>query len=238
MKIQEFENCLVSNLKEYNIVLKETQICQFYNYMNLLIEWNKKVNLTAIVEPKEIIIKHFVDSLTIYNEIKENSIILDIGTGAGFPGIPLKIVKPNIKITLLDSLKKRITFLEELIKQLELVNIETIHGRAEDNGRNPQYREQYDIVVSRAVADLRILSEYMLPFAKVGGKCISLKGPNVRKEIQSIREIVTTLGGSRLNVRNIDLIGGEIKRNIVIIEKISHTPSKFPRRQDKIEKNK
>ena len=158
MELEEFTKIFNNYLEKLNLTLTEEQIEKFYNYMNLLIEWNKKINLTAIVEPKDIILKHFIDSLTIVKYIKEGETIIDVGTGAGFPGIPLKIAREDLKITLADSLNKRINFLNEVINKLDLKNIETIHTRAEELGKNKKYREKFDIATSRAVANMSTLS--------------------------------------------------------------------------------
>lgn len=238
MDKKEFQTCFENYLDKCSILIKEEQIEQFYNYMNLLIEWNQKMNLTAIVEPRDIILKHFIDSLMINEEIPDTAKILDVGTGAGFPGIPLKIAKPNTEVTLLDSLNKRLIFLDEVIRKLKLVNVETIHARAEELGKNKQYRETYDIVVSRAVADLRILIEYMLPFVKIGGKCISMKGPNIEEETKNIEDMVKILGGKVIDIKEVTLPEENMKRNIIVIQKINQTPEKFPRRHEKIAKNK
>ena len=162
--------------EKINIKLNDKQLEKFYNYMNLLIEWNEKINLTAITEPNEVIIKHFIDSLTASKYIEDNKSIVDVGTGAGFPGLPLAIYNDNYNITLVDSLNKRINFLNEVTNQLEIKNVTSIHSRAEEFGKNKQCREKYDVAVSRAVAQLNILVEYLLPTIKVGGKCTCMKG--------------------------------------------------------------
>ena len=170
MEKDEFFYKLQNQAQKIDINLTNKQLNEFYTYMNLLIEWNKNINLTAITEPEEIIKKHFIDSLTISKNIKKDSSIIDVGTGAGFPGIPLKIVREDINVVLLDALNKRLNFLNEVIKENELKNIETVHFRAEEIGKNKKYREKYDIATSRAVAQLNILAEYLLPLVKIGGK--------------------------------------------------------------------
>ena len=185
MEIKEFEPLLRKYLEELNINLNSEQIFKFYNYMNLLIDWNKKLNLTAITEPEEIVVKHFVDSLTISKYIKENSKLIDVGTGAGFPGIPLKIYRSDIDVTLLDSLNKRINFLDHVIKELNLEEIKAVHGRAEEYARETEHREKFDIATSRAVANMATLSEYLIPYVKVNGIVIAMKGPNINGEIQN-----------------------------------------------------
>ena len=221
--IEEYSNQL-------QIKLNEKQKEQFYNYMKLLIEWNEKINLTAIVDPKEIVLKHFVDSLTISKYIKENRYIADVGTGAGFPGIPLKILRADIKVVLVDSLNKRIKFLDEVINKLELTNIKTIHSRAEEFGQNKEYREKFDIVTSRAVANLATLSEYLLPLAKIEGKCLCMKGPDIEEEIKNGENAIEILGGTIENVYQFNLPQSDIKRTIIEIEKIKSTNPKYPRK--------
>lgn len=183
--------------KKMSIQLNKEQSIQFQKYYELLIEWNKVMNLTAITEYEEVVDKHFIDSLSIEKAVDLNIIekVIDVGTGAGFPGIPLKIVYPHLKITLLDSLNKRINFLNEVISKLKLENIEAIHGRAEDIAKDKKYREQYDISVSRAVANLSTLSEYSLPFVKVGGLFISYKAEKADEEIKKAEKAVSVLGG-------------------------------------------
>jgi len=168
---------------------------QFEEYKNLLLEWNEKINLTAIIEEDDIILKHFIDSMTILKHIDENSSIVDVGTGAGFPGIPVKIADSSINVTLVDSLNKRLIFLEEVIKNLELKDIKTVHSRAEEFGQNKAYREKFDVATSRAVANLSVLVEYLLPLVKVGGKCICMKGSDIEEELKNSKEAIKTLGG-------------------------------------------
>lgn len=230
MELKEFEEKLNSYLAEINIKLNEEQIKQFYDYMNLLLEWNEKINLTAITDKDEIILKHFVDCLTISKYIKENACIIDVGTGAGFPGIPLKIARKDVKIVLMDSLNKRINFLNEVIQSLKLENIETIHSRAEELGKNKKYREKFDVATSRAVANLNTLSEYMLPFVKKGGISICMKGPGADEEVQKAKRAISILGGEISSVDSFDLPNSEIGRNVVIINKNEVTPGKYPRK--------
>ena len=230
MYINIFKEELEKYLNAISIKLEEKQIKQFYDYMNLLIEWNKKINLTAIIEPKEIILKHFVDSLTISKYINEKSTLIDVGTGAGFPGIPLKILRNDIKITLVDSLNKRIKFLDEVIKKLNLDNIKTVHGRAEEIGRNKEYREKFDYATSRAVANTATLSEYLIPLVKEKGKCICMKGPDIAEELENGKKAISVLGGRVIKKEEFDLPLTDIKRTILVIEKIKNTPQKFPRK--------
>lgn len=221
---------LEQKLNEFDIEINEEQIKSFEKYMNLLLEWNEKINLTAITQPEEVKLKHFVDSLTVLKYINDDDKVIDIGTGAGFPGIPLKIMKKNAKITLLDSLNKRINFLNIVIETLNLSNIQAIHGRAEEIARNKLYREKYDVAVSRAVANLSTLTEYMLPFVKVGGKCICMKGANVNEELKKAKNAIKELGGEVERVDNFYLSDNDNERNIIVIKKIKETKSKYPRK--------
>lgn len=230
MDIKEFKEEIERYLNVLKIELEEKQIKQLYEYMNLLIEWNKNINLTAIVEPKGIILKHFVDSLTISKYITKNSNLIDIGTGAGFPGIPLKILRNDIDITLVDSLNKRIKFLEEVIEKINLNNIKTVHGRAEEIGRNTNYRETFDYATSRAVANIATLSEYLIPLIKKNGKCIYMKGPDLEEELEKGKKAISVIGGNLENKEEFELPYSDIKRTIIIIEKKKNTPTKFPRK--------
>lgn len=224
----EFSNDLIEKVNSIGIEISQKQAEQFYKYMELLLEWNEKMNLTAITDPEEVILKHFIDSLTIIPYLKEADTVLDIGTGAGFPGIPLKILEENKKFTLLDSLNKRIIFLQTVITELELKNIQAIHGRAEEFVRKE--REAYDIVTSRAVARLNVLLEYMLPFVKVGGRCICMKSFEIEGELKEAKKAIEILGGKIEKVDEITLPTTDIKRKIVIIKKIKNTPNKYPRK--------
>ena len=230
MDFENFKEEFIQKLNLIEINLDNNQLEEFYKYMCLLIEWNEKMNLTAIIEPKEIILKHFIDSLTILNEIEDKNTLIDIGTGAGFPGIPLKIAKPNLKVVLLDSLNKRILFLNEVVNKLELENIETIHARVEDIGKNIKYREKFEIVTSRAVANLAILSEYMIPLTKIGGKCICMKGSSIKDEINESQKAINLLGGKVEKIDEFVLPSTDIKRNIIVIKKEKSTPKNFPRK--------
>lgn len=230
MEKKEFELLLKERMEQIGIDLNEFQIEQFYRYMNLLLKWNQNINLTAIVEPKEIILKHFIDSVMISKYLERKDNLIDVGTGAGFPGIPLKIVKPNIKITLLDSLNKRVLFLQEVIKELKLDNIEVFHGRAEEFGKNEKYREKFDIVTSRAVANLSTLSEYMLPFVKIKGYCICMKGAEIEEELDTAKNAIYILGGKIEKIDSFNLLNTDMKRNNLILIKEKSTPSKYPRK--------
>ncbi len=228
MEILEFNNSLIEKANCIGIEISQENAKQFYKYMKLLLEWNEKMNLTAITDPEEIILKHFVDSLTIMPYLSNANTILDVGTGAGFPGLPLKILEDNKEFTLLDSLNKRITFLQNVISELELKNVQAIHGRAEEY--ISQKRESYDIVTSRAVAKLNVLIEYMLPFVKVGGRCICMKSFEIEGELKEAKKAIEILGGKIEKVDEITLPTTDIKRKIVIIKKIKNTPNKYPRK--------
>lgn len=230
MEKEKFINLLDKYSNKKDIMFNEKQKNQLYTYMNLLINWNEKINLTAITDPEEIIIKHFIDSITISKYIEKGSYIADIGTGAGFPGIPLKILREDIKIVLVDSLNKRIKFLDEVINNLELNNIETMHARAEEFGQNKKYREKFDIVTSRAVANLSTLSEYLLPLVKINGKALSMKGPGATEEIQNAKNAISILGGKLENVYEFNLPETDIERSVIEIKKIKSTLNKYPRK--------
>lgn len=221
-----FNKMLIEKYQKIN----NNQLEMFYKYMQLLLEWNKKINLTAITEEDEIILKHFVDSLTVLKYINENDKIIDVGTGAGFPGIPIAIMMPNAKITLLDSLNKRINFLNEVIKELGLKNVETIHARSEDCGKDILYREKFDISIARAVANLSTLSEYLLPFVKLGGKVICMKGSEIDEELKNAEYAIKELGGKFVLKDEFELPDSDIKRNIIIVKKEQYTPKMYPRK--------
>ncbi len=230
MNIQEFSDFMIEYGKYIHVVFTEEQLQKFFQYMNVLIEWNQNINLTAIVEPKEIILKHFIDSLTVMKYMDLDKSVIDIGTGAGFPGIPIKIVRPDLKVTLLDSLNKRINFLNEIISLLDLKNIETVHARIEEYGKNMHYREKYDVATSRAVANLTTLSEYMLPMVKVKGKALYMKGADIEEELYKSQHSIKLLGGEMVKVESFSLPKSDYKRNILIVEKKVHTPMKYPRK--------
>lgn len=214
---------------ELKIEISELQIEKFFKYKDLLIEKNKYVNLTAITDEKEILLKHFIDSLTINKYLDKDSSMIDVGTGAGFPGIPIKIIRDDVKITLLDSLNKRVNFLNEVIENLNLNFINTVHGRAEDMAYDLNYREKYDAVTARAVANLSTLSELCLPFIKVGGKFICMKGSSV-EEVDEASKALEILGGKIVKIDKFVLPDSDIERNIVIINKVKETPNKYPRK--------
>lgn len=229
MDLNSFKEEMQINLKALGLELNDEQIKIFYDFMNLLIEKNKVMNLTGITEPKEVILKHFIDSLTALNYIDKGNTVIDVGTGAGFPGLPLKMVENSLEITLLDSLNKRINFLNEVIEKTNLEKIKTIHGRAEEFGKNFEYREKYDIAISRAVAPLNILLEYMLPFVKVGGKCICMKGNNCDDEIEIAKNAIKILGGKIEKVEKFNLPNSDNKRTILMIKKVKKSDKQYPR---------
>lgn len=222
--------------ERYELQLNEQQLTQFDQYAQTLVEWNEKINLTAITQPKEICIKHFLDSLLLLKalDIPQQAKMIDVGTGAGFPSIPCKIVQEDIDLTLLDSLNKRIHFLTELSGILQ-ISTNCIHARAEEGGQKRELREQFNIATARAVAHLRELSEYCLPYVKVGGFFAALKGYEIEQELEEAKKAIKLLGGHILDVKKINL-PEENKRAIIIIKKISQTPTKYPRISAKIKK--
>lgn len=227
----KFENAL----ENLNVHLTKKQIEQFMTYYEMLVETNKVMNLTAITEFDEVIDKHFVDSIALIQTMDLNQPlkVIDVGTGAGFPGIPLKIAFPELEIVLLDSLNKRIQFLNQVIDTLNLEKISTIHGRAEDFGKNPAYREQFDLCVSRAVANLSTLSEYCVPFVHIGGSFISYKSGKVQEELEKAKKAVQLLGGELETCLNYALADTEMERSLVVIKKIKPTKKAYPRKAGK-----
>lgn len=225
---QIFEN----KLNELGIALTDKQKQQFDKFYELLVEWNKVMNLTGITEYEEVNEKHFVDSLSIVKAIDMKSVksVIDVGTGAGFPGIPLKIAFPHLKVVLLDSLNKRINFLNTVIAELGLTDIKTIHGRAEDYAKQTEYREKFDLCVSRAVANLSTLSEYCLPYVSADGLFVPYKSGEIDEELENSKKAVKILGGKIENVVKFQLPGTEIGRSFVKIRKISNTNMKYPRK--------
>lgn len=221
---------LEQGAKEFGILLSGEQLHQFETYYEMLVEKNKVMNLTAITEFDEVLVKHFLDSIALaqVTDLNRQFSLMDMGTGAGFPGIPLKIVFPKLEVVLSDSLNKRVLFLQDVIDELGLKGISAIHGRAEDLAKNPLYRESFDLTVSRAVANLSTLSEYCLPFVKVGGKFISYKSGECEEEIETAKKAIHTLGGQLQSVYKFDL--GESKRAFVMIQKKSATAKRYPRK--------
>ena len=227
MEYEEFRKEFTKYNKLFEISEKEIE--KFYQYMKLLLEWNEKINLTAITDENEIIRKHFIDSLTISKLIQENTNVVDVGTGAGFPGMPLAITK-KVNVTLVDSLKKRINFLNIVKDSIKLDNVNTVHDRAEEVGQNEKYREKFDYAVSRAVAPINVLLEYMLPLVKVGGYCLCMKGPKVLDEMQGIENVAEELGGKYIKLEELEIPGEESRKNVIIVKKVENTNKKYPRK--------
>ena len=223
----------VQELSKRNFKLNENQINQFNQYFNSLIEANKHVNLTRITAEDDVYLKHFYDSitplLTFRTVFKSSSSLCDVGAGAGFPSIPLKIMQPELQVTIVDSLGKRLNFLQDLIAQLGLKDVALVHGRAEDVGQNSRYREQFDIVTARAVANMAVLSEYCLPLVKKGGNFIALKGPKAEDELGTSKKALSILGGKTVAVKQLQLPQNAEERTLILIEKVKATPKKYPR---------
>ena len=239
MVLDEFKERLEKLSTLNNVKFLEEEQENLYKYTKLLLEWNEKMNLTAITNEEEIILKHFIDSTIVNKYIENAENLIDVGTGAGLPGIVLKITNKDMSITLLDALNKRINFLNEVIRKLDLKNIETIHGRAEELGKNEEYREKYDVVISRAVANMNVLLEYMLPLVKVGGTCICMKSKNANEELENSKNVITLLGGELEKVERLYLKDNEEnmqEREIIIIRKKCSTPGVYPRNPSKINK--
>lgn len=233
-------NLLKSGAEQIGIELSSLQEEQFLSYAKLLVEWNEKMNLTAICDPDGIAVKHFLDSILPlpYVSIREGASVADIGTGAGFPGLPIKIIRPDIKLTLVDSLNKRITFLKEVCNVLGLENVEFVHGRAEDLGKDKKYREKFDTVVSRAVSNMTVLGEYCLPFVAVGGQLIALKAEDADAELSEAKPMLGNLGGAIGEVLKKPLPESDIIRTLVVVDKTKNTPPQFPRTAKRIQKGK
>lgn len=224
---------------EYGLNLTEDQISAFNKYYELLYEWNKKINLTAITEPKDVAIKHMVDSLSCFKAdlFKENTSLIDVGTGAGFPGLPLKIFCPSLKLTLLDSLNKRVKFLQLVVDELGLKDVEVIHARSEEAARNKKYREKFDLATARAVARLPIICEYCLPFVKNGGTFIALKGRQYEEETTQAQKAIKVLGGEIADIMPVKLPEIDDKRAVIYIKKVKSTPKTYPRKAGTPERN-
>lgn len=226
---------LKKGIEELGLKCTDETIDKFRKYREILVEWNQKMNLTGIEEEKEVYIKHFLDSVAAVKEgyIKDGMSIIDVGTGAGFPGLPLRICLENSKVTLLDSLNKRINFLSEVCRNIDIDDIELIHGRAEDFGKDEKYREQYDVATARAVAGLPILMEFCVPFIKVGGYFVCLKGPNADTELEESEKAMEVLGLEFVEKIDVELPEIELKHNIVVFKKVNSTPAKYPRKAGK-----
>ena len=231
---------LINGIDSLGDNIDDTKLQQFARYSALLKEWNEKMNLTAICDDDGISVKHFLDSiLPLYHTaIPKGAKIADIGTGAGFPGIPLKIMRPDLEVVLLDSLQKRIRFLEEVCKELNLKNVTCIHGRAEELGKNQKYREKFDVVTSRAVANLKLLGEYCIPLVKKDGIFLALKAEDIDQELSEAKPMLGNLGGEVTNVISAILPNSDMTRKFVIIKKVKPTPPQFPRSANKLKKSK
>lgn len=223
----------IQELSKHNFKITKEQEEQFKIYFKELIETNKVVNLTRITEENDVYLKHFFDSVTplfTFGEVfKDGSSLCDVGAGAGFPSIPLKILMPSLKVTIVDSLAKRLKFLESLIKKLNLSDVELVHGRAEDVGQNPKYREKFDLVTARAVANMTVLSEYCLPLVKKGGYFVALKGPKAADELTDSQKALSVLGGKLIKDEELTLPDSDEERTLVLVEKVKNTPKKYPR---------
>lgn len=235
----QYFDIIKTECENIGLEINEEKYNKFIQYKDLMKEWNEKVNLTAITDDREIIIKHFIDSIKAFEfkNLNGSVKIIDVGTGAGLPGIPIKIMNDNAEVLLLDSLQKRINFLNEVIEKLKLESIKTIHGRAEDLGVNLNYREKFDVAISRAVANMAVLAEFCLPFVKKNGYFIALKGPAVQEELDEAKKAISMLGGKIEQVVQIDFKDSDFKHNLVIIKKIKGTPKQYPRRAGTVTKN-
>lgn len=232
MELKDFEEMFVKELSNNSINISIKDYEKFYIYMKEIIKWNDKINVTAITDEKEFLVKHLIDSLTVNSFLGSGRSLIDIGTGAGFPGIPLKISNPNLKVTLIDSINKKLNVIRDITSRMNLDDLEIIHTRAEDLAIKKEYRESFDYATTRAVSRLNTIVEYMLPFIKVGGKAICMKGPNFEEELEEAKKAIEILGGKIEKVEKI-LIDNEYERNIVIISKQKHTPKQFPRGKGK-----
>lgn len=223
---------------EVGLELTELQYEQFIKYMRLLQEWNEKINLTAITDDEEVIKKHFIDCIKAFKSdtIKNAKTIIDVGTGAGFPGLPIAIMNPNVKVTLLDSLNKRINYLNTVVRELGLKNVTTIHSRAEDGARKPELREKFDVATSRAVANMAVLSEYCMPYVKKDGYFVALKGPAVDEELKNATNAIKTLGGELKEIIEVSIEETDLKHNIVEVKKLNPCSKTYPRKAGTITK--
>jgi 16S rRNA (guanine527-N7)-methyltransferase len=227
----DYYKLIEASCKSMNLEFDEEKYDQFVEYKNLIQEWNEKINLTAITDDEGIMKKHFIDSIKVFNftELHKAKSVIDVGTGAGFPGIPMKIVRPDMEVVLLDSLMKRVNFLNEVISKLGLQDISAIHGRAEDLAK-VQYRDSFDVCISRAVANMTLLTELCLPFVKVNGYFVAMKGPSADAEIEEAKGAIGMLGGKLEQIIEVEIEESDLKHNLVIVKKVKPTPKQFPRK--------
>ena len=237
------DDILTSGARALGIELQPDQVEQFRAYTRLLLEWNEKFNLTRITDPVDIAVKHYLDSLTSLSaaEFPKGALVADVGTGAGFPGVPIAIVRPDLRLVLIEATKQKLRFLEQLRQAIlslakDGLQIDLVHARAEDAGRMPEHRERYDVVLARAVAEMRVLAEYCLPLAKVGGVFIAMKGSDVDEELEAARPAIGTLGGAPPKLIRLTLPYADIGRTLVVVKKAKPTPEQFPRHGSKIAK--
>ena len=235
--MEDIRKLLFEEAEKISISLSDEQLSKFQKYLELLVETNEKVNLTAITEPKEVVMKHFIDSIALFSvcDVKENAKVADVGTGAGFPGVPLKITRDDIDLTLIDSLNKRLVFLDTLCNEID-IKAKLVHIRAEECGKNKDFREKFDVVTARAVAALNTLCEYCLPLVKVGGKFIAMKSLKTDEEVKNAKKAIELLGGKIEKIEEISL-SEDMTRTFVVIKKVKNTPPKYPRQGAKISKN-
>ena len=235
----KFFDLMKEAANEVGLELTEVQYEQFIKYMRLLQEWNEKINLTAITEDEEVIKKHFIDCIKAFKSdaiIKNAKTIIDVGTGAGFPGLPIAIMNQNVEVTLLDSLNKRINYLNIVVRELGLKNVTTIHSRAEDGARKQELREKFDVATSRAVANMAVLSEFCMPYVRKGGYFVALKGPSIDEELKNAGNAIKTLGGELKGIIEVSIEETDLKHNIVEVEKIKPCPKTYPRKAGTITK--
>jgi 16S rRNA (guanine527-N7)-methyltransferase len=232
--MEDIQSLLTSSAEEFGIEVTATQAKSFQQYMELMVEWNEKVNLTAITEPHDVAVKHFLDSILLlkYLEIQDGAKLIDVGTGAGFPGLPLKIMRPELSLTLLDGLNKRLVFLQDVLTKLN-ISAELVHARAEEGSRQVQYRGRFDFATARAVAPLNFLCEYCLPYLKMGGTFVAMKGPQIDEELESAKNAIQLLGCKLSDVKEFTLPGGD-GRSLVLITRTKLIPALYPRHGAKI----
>ncbi|MGL4850244.1 MAG: 16S rRNA (guanine(527)-N(7))-methyltransferase RsmG [Clostridium sp.] len=234
----EFYNIMKTAAEEVSMDFNEDKYEKFIKYMRLVQEWNQKINLTAITEDNEFITKHFIDCIKAFksSELKNAKTIIDVGTGAGFPGLPIAIMNEDVEVTLLDSLNKRVNFLNLVVKELGLKNVVTIHSRAEDGARQKGLRENFDVATSRAVANMAVLSEFCLPYVRVGGFFVALKGPAIEEELAGSKNAIGTLGGRLARIDETVVEGTDLNHNIVVVEKVKECPKTYPRKAGNVTK--